>query len=693
MADADELTLHEGDKIDVYVVEKVLGSGSFGVTYVAFDETLGRRVAIKEYMPVQYARRDASGTINSRNAESQGTFEWGLNRFSDEARTLAQFDHPNIVRVLRILQDVNGTSYIVMELLSGTNFETLIEDNGPLDTPRFLSVFRQIVEGMQAVHALGILHRDIKPANMVLEDRGPVLIDFGAARDLAMQQKTGFSALVTDGYSPPEQYSSKNMQGEASDIYALAATAHFLLSGQVPPPAAARSAGEEIPPALEVRADLPEDVASAIDHALAMKMADRPASITEWLAEMPSLTTEEKETEVVVIEKRVLGLDRRGLLIAGGGLAVAATAGVMLWQSDRSISGSAEGKGFKWRKPVSSLSSEPYPGINVGSGGVYVAGHDVSDTGDRFLAVRFDTAGNETARFTHPDPGTRAHAILPLEDGGAIVGGAYRQAALVLALDADFKVKWTQTLEPGSISTLMRLGGRVVAGLEGPETSGKAKLLVLTPETGKLESDIVLLDRQGDSVQQIAPLADGNIAVLGTRKEERLVDGKNALVTNIWVSKVAPDGEELWRTTESGLGYSIGLDIIEAGGAIFASGKTSAEPEDASYRMMVMRLDNAGQKVWTRHDYAEAPSTARGFAKSASGRPALYLVGWAGNPPRAQVNQINPDGDMIWQYDSEDPPQMGDDAAVAAIGEDGALYALGARIEDTEVNLTLSAFE
>lgn len=695
VADADEFTLREGDRIEDYVIEKVLGAGSFGVTYLARDEHLNRGVAIKEYMPVQYARRDSTGKISSRSVETAGTFEWGLDRFSEEARTLAQFNHPNIVRVMRIVQGHNGTSYIVMELLGGTNMEDHIEANGALETPAFLSNFRQIVEGMQAVHGLGILHRDIKPANIVLEERGPVLIDFGAARDLAMQQKAGFSALVTDGYSPPEQYSSKNTQSEASDIYALAATAHYMLSGEIPPPAAARHAGEDLDPASVVRPDLPEDVAKAIDRGLELKMVDRPQSIAAWLEEMPSLTADpEVEREVVFVERgSKLPIDRRALLLLGGGLVVAGGAAAVLLGRDSSVSSSSAPLAHDWTHTVAPLYDDPYPAIALGESAVLLAAYRYSPEGDRLLLARYSLGGEPDGTYEHSELASRGHAALAMPDGGAIVAGENQGGALVIRLDKQLQPMWTQQLEPASISTLLRLGNRVVAGLEGPASSGQAKLLFLNEDNGALDSRIPLLDRQGDSIQQVAPLADGNIAVLGSRLEERLVGGQQMNVASLWLSKVTPEGEELWRQTESGLGYANPIDLIEAGEEIFVSGKTSPDDNAANYRTLVMRVSKGGQKVWTRHDYDEGPSTGRGFAKGTGGTPALYMAGWVGSPPRARIAQLGPDGDFVWSQVSEDTAGFGNVAANMAIAPDGSVYVVGMAVPTSDtLELTLARY-
>ena len=339
----EDTALKTGDLIADYTIDKVLGAGSFGVTYLATDNNLSRQVAIKEYLPGDYARRDASGTVSSRNVEAGATFEWGLERFTEEARTLAQFSHPNIVRVLHIVQRLNGTAYIVMELLQGQDFEQVVERSGPLLAPRFVTIFAQLLDGMQAVHGVGVLHRDIKPSNIMLKGETPVLIDFGAARDLARQRKAGFSALVTDGYSPIEQYSSQNLQGEASDIYALAATAHFLLGGKTPPMPAARMAGDEVIPAAQLAPDLPADVAAGIDWGMALQMADRPQTIAQWRAAMPSLDAiPTVEPEIVYVERGGAPINRRALLLGGAGLVLAAGAGGFLVLRDTSIDNSAQ---------------------------------------------------------------------------------------------------------------------------------------------------------------------------------------------------------------------------------------------------------------------------------------------------------------------------------------------------------------
>ncbi|MDH7973368.1 serine/threonine-protein kinase [Sphingomonas sp. AR_OL41] len=682
-------TLEPGGMIADYRIDRVLGSGSFGVTYGAHDVQLARNVAIKEYMPVDYARRDASGTVGSRNPETATTFEWGLRRFSDEARTLAQFDHPNIVKVQRLVQGVNGTAYIVMELLEGINLETLVERDGPLSTEVFLSVFRQLLGGVEAIHGIGILHRDIKPANIVIKGETPVLIDFGASRDLATQRKAGFSALVTDGYSPLEQYSSEKEQSQASDIYALAATAYYLLTGKIPPPVTARVAGDSFPTISEAaKGLLPDDVLKALDWGLALQQADRPQSIAQWRAAMPSLDHVE-EVPLVAAPPVAPKVNRRALLVTAAGVVVAGGAAALFFGRDSSIAGSAAPFTPGWSKVVAPIYDDPFAAIAATADGAMVAAYrGAGDATDRLIAIRYGNDGSERGSFTLDQPASRGHAILPTPDGGAYVGGESGAQSIIVRLDKDWHVAWTRNYQAGSISALMHQRDKgLIAGLEGPRGSGTAKLLYVG-EDGALQNDVTLLDRQGDSVQRIVPLSDGAVAVLGLRLEPRLVDGKKQYVENLWLARVAASGEEQWRILEKGLGHSWGFDVVEAGGSIFVAGRTSTDGE--AHRLLLMRVDAQGHRTWSRSDYAGAPASGRGLAVTGGSSPRVYAVGWAGMPHRARFSQIGPSGDLIWDQ-LDEPNPGGESIAGLALRPDGSGFAIGlvGRAEDA-LTLTIS---
>ncbi len=276
-----------------YVLERVLGQGGFGITYLARDTNLDQRVAIKEYLPVDVATRRADATVRPRSDDQAERYRWGLERFIQEARTLARFDHPNIVRVLSVFEQ-NGTAYMVMRFEEGENFAALLERMRTIAEKDLMRVLLPVLDGLVLVHNAGFIHRDIKPDNIHIRDDGsPVLLDFGSARHSLGHART-MTILVAPGYAPFEQYySSGEDQGPWTDIYSLGATCYRAVSGAAPMDAIARSKGilgstrELLVPAAAVGAGrYTERLLNAIDHALAFGEKDRPATIAQWRAEL-----------------------------------------------------------------------------------------------------------------------------------------------------------------------------------------------------------------------------------------------------------------------------------------------------------------------------------------------------------------------------------------------------------------------
>jgi len=222
-----------GTQIERFRLDRVLGTGSFGITYEAWDAQLERRVALKEYFPSETARREAdSMTVYPSESDESGLFGYGLSRFLDEARTLARFRHPTIVGVQQYLE-ANGTAMLVMDFEEGLPLSTRITRRGVLEEQELRDLAVQLLEGLRAVHAEGVLHRDIKPANVLIrEDGSPVLLDFGAARQLAPDKN--MTIVLTPKYAPIEQYASDQAQGPWTDIYALGATLFHALTGRAP---------------------------------------------------------------------------------------------------------------------------------------------------------------------------------------------------------------------------------------------------------------------------------------------------------------------------------------------------------------------------------------------------------------------------------------------------------------------------
>lgn len=272
-----DFTLHE------YRLDAVIGHGGFGITYRAWDAQLEQWVAIKEYLPNELAVREGVSTVYAKSSTDEEAFDWGLQRFILEARTLAQFKHPNIVRVLRFFE-AHRTAYMVMEYHEGESLSALLK-RGALAEQRLLEIVLPIMEGLQEVHEAGFLHRDIKPANIVIrkDDGQPILLDFGAARFAIGQKSTSLTSIVTPGYAPFEQYDSKSEQGPWTDIYALGAVMYYAVSGKAPNEVVGRLKRDDMPRAVELgNGQYQREILRAIDWALALDEEARPQTIQEW---------------------------------------------------------------------------------------------------------------------------------------------------------------------------------------------------------------------------------------------------------------------------------------------------------------------------------------------------------------------------------------------------------------------------
>ena len=282
--------LPPGTRLYEYVIERVLGHGAFGITYLARDENLNAPVAIKEYLPDEFAARDTRSTVVPKSVSTKQDYAWGLERFHDEAQTLARFHHPNIVRVLRLLR-ANGTAYIVMPYERGRSLADYLQTIGRTLTDReLLGLSLPLMDGLAVVHKEGFLHRDIKPGNIFIRQNGePVLLDFGSARVAIGSKSRSMTSILTPGYAPIEQYANAVSQGPWTDIYGLGAVLYRCICGQTPVDATVRSQArlngepDPLPPAVEVGRDrYPQPLLAAIDHALEIAARDRPQSIADW---------------------------------------------------------------------------------------------------------------------------------------------------------------------------------------------------------------------------------------------------------------------------------------------------------------------------------------------------------------------------------------------------------------------------
>ncbi len=286
MTQTHRQALPKGYMLHEYQLDRVLGSGGFGLTYLAWDTSLDKPVAIKEYLPNDLAVRETDHSVMPKSGGNKDDFQWGLGRFLDEARTLARFKHPNIIAVHRYFE-AHNTAYIVMEFAEGETLDEVL-NRGVLEESRLLAVLMPLLEGLEEVHGVNFLHRDIKPGNIVIRSDGsPVLLDFGAARQAVGSRSRNITSVVTPGYAPIEQYSTRGNQGPWTDIYALGAVAYEAVSGEAPLDATGRVFQDPMRPVSEVcRGKYSESLLNSIDWALSMEGEARPQDVASWRQSM-----------------------------------------------------------------------------------------------------------------------------------------------------------------------------------------------------------------------------------------------------------------------------------------------------------------------------------------------------------------------------------------------------------------------
>lgn len=282
--------LQPGYRLHWYRIDRILGQGSFGITYLAHDLNLDRQVAIKEYLPIETAVRGGAVFIYPLTSDRGEQYQWGLERFIAEARMLATFEHPNIVRVLNVFE-VNNTAYMVMGYEPGESLQDVLNRRKRLEETELLMILLPILDGLEKIHQSGFIHRDIKPANIFIrQDGSPVLLDFGSARQAVGEQMRTLTSLFSPGYAPIEQYYGKgDQQGPWTDVYGLGATLYRGMAGVAPLDALERIQGilqaskDPFIPAIEAgHGRYSKRFLQAIDQALSFQPGERPQTLGEW---------------------------------------------------------------------------------------------------------------------------------------------------------------------------------------------------------------------------------------------------------------------------------------------------------------------------------------------------------------------------------------------------------------------------
>ncbi|NND92582.1 MAG: serine/threonine protein kinase [Granulosicoccus sp.] len=308
-------SLRPGEMLNWYRIERILGHGGFGVIYLATDTNLQHQVAIKEYRLLVPAGRvdTASVTEERRQRASEG-----MQRFIVEARNLVRFNHPNIVRVMSVFE-LNDSAYMVMEFEAGQDLREYLRIPKHTSELALKNLFVPISEGLAEVHKHGYVHRDIKPANILVRtDETPVLLDFGSARPAMPVDSNTLTALVSAGYSALEQYTggSEREQGPWTDIYSLGAVLYFAISGADPVDSAKRgtallNGGKDplVPARIIGQERYSSGFLQAIDWALAVRIADRPRQLSEWMEVLLGSTLRRKPTQRIDSTDQAVPMD------------------------------------------------------------------------------------------------------------------------------------------------------------------------------------------------------------------------------------------------------------------------------------------------------------------------------------------------------------------------------------------------
>ncbi len=280
-----------GTYLGEFEITAMLGEGGFGIVYLATDHSLQRRVALKEYMPSALAARSALSQVQVKSERHRETFEAGRKSFVNEARLLAQFDHPSLVKVYRFWE-ANGTAYMVMPFYEGKTLkDTLRELGAPPDEAWLRTLLAPLTEALSVIHAEQCFHRDIAPDNvmMLAGSQRPLLLDFGAARRVIGDMTQALTVILKPGYAPVEQYAEipGMKQGAWTDVYALAAVVYFAIVGKTPPPSVGRLLNDTYVPLTESAAGrYSEGFLAAIDRALAVRPEARTQSVDQLRAEL-----------------------------------------------------------------------------------------------------------------------------------------------------------------------------------------------------------------------------------------------------------------------------------------------------------------------------------------------------------------------------------------------------------------------
>jgi hypothetical protein len=311
----DSNALQAGVRLGEFEIISVIGIGGFGIVYLAYDHSLQRKIALKEYMPSSLAARSSLSHVTVKSERHAETFQAGMRSFINEARLLAQFDHPSLLKVYRFWEG-NGTAYMAMPFYEGlTLTQTLRGRDTPPDEAWLRSLLAPLLDALETIHNAQCFHRDIAPDNiLMLADDRPLLLDFGAARRAIGGIEQAFTVILKPGYAPIEQYANvaSMQQGAWTDIYALASVIHFAITGCPPVPSVARMISDpQVPLAQSVAGRYSDAFLQVIDRALSVKPEDRPQSVAELRSQLGLQSARPKQQSQTVSPSKPVEQIRR----------------------------------------------------------------------------------------------------------------------------------------------------------------------------------------------------------------------------------------------------------------------------------------------------------------------------------------------------------------------------------------------